>query len=496
MDRGTLNVNEQILWQTTCYAKCSKEGRHIFNRCHKIDILLYKISELTIKNTRIIPITIVGILTIAALLLRLAFIHYTVISNPIHDARQYVTYGYNLLEHHIFSSQMPSNPKKPPQPDAFRSPGYPLLMAAAIYWGGAKGFYPTILFWQTIIGSLMVPLTFMLACRIIPFQLALGAALLVCISPHLISMTSYLLSETLFSLTLILAVLFFVEAMLRKKAIIFAVSGLSFGMAFLVNETAMLLPLALLIVFWLASKGYLKKKPFQLWPSHMVIFLAVFIIFPVGWSIRNHISLSEKAQSGYNRALNTLTHGTYPGFIYKNSAYKYFPYREDPRQPEFSSSVNALTSILWERIKKRPLRYLSWYLVEKPYYLWSWNILQGQGDVYIYPVTTSLYFSSKWANVTRIFMKVLHPFILIFAVIGFILWFKGVTTIETKTKNDLIQSILFIILIYYTLLYTLFASWPRYSVPLRPFLYIWSLWSLKHVLSILSKEHPIFAAEI
>jgi hypothetical protein len=459
----------------------------------KIDF--HKISELINRHSRPFYITMIGILTIAALLLRLAYIQHTYIPDPIRaDARQYVMYGYNLLEHQVFSSQISKEPRKPPQPDAFRSPGYPLLMALAIYWGGARGFYPTILFWQAIIGCLMVPLTFMLASRIISIQLALVAALFVCISPHLVSMTAYLLTETLFGLTLILAALFFVEAMLRKKAIIFAVSGLSFGMAFLVNETAMLLPLALLIVLWLASKYYLKNKPFQLSPSHMVIFLAVFITFPLGWSIRNHISLSEKAQSGYNRALNTLTHGTYPGFIYKNSAYKYFPYREDPRQPEFSSSVNALTSILWERIKKRPLRYLSWYLVEKPYYLWSWNMLQGQGDVYIYPVTTSLYLSSKYANVTRIFMKVLHPFILIFAVIGFILWFKGVTTLETKTKNDLIQLILFIILIYYTLLYTLFAPWPRYSVPLRPFLYILSLWSFKNILAIPSKDRPIFPA--
>jgi hypothetical protein len=202
-------------------------------------------------------------------------------------------------------------------------------------------------------------------------------------------------------------------------------------------------------------------------------------MFPAGWTIRNHFSLSPESPTGTLRAISTLSHGAYPGFVYKDPGYKYYPYREDPSQPEFGSSFKSFRRILWERAKERPLRYLSWYLLEKPYYLWSWNMLQAQGDVYQYAVKTSLYKSSRSANLTRKIIKYLHPVFLILGLTGvamvFIEWRKD------KNKVNCCSMHLFFagICIYYTLLYTITAPWPRYSVPLRPEFYLFSIWCLQ-----------------
>jgi hypothetical protein len=48
-----------------------------------------------------------------------------------------------------------------------------------------------------------------------------------------------------------------------------------------------------------------------------------------------------------------------------------------------------------------------------------------------------------------------------------------------KADRDLSRTPAFMVAIcgYYTLVYNIFAPWPRYSVPLRPVLYICAAWS-------------------
>ena len=77
-------------------------------------------------------------------------------------------------------------------------------------------------------------------------------------------------------------------------------------------------------------------------------------------------------------------------------------------------------------------------------------------------------------------MKLIHPLILVAALIGIPIF---IMRIRRKKGAHLFVNepgILFVVLVYYTFLYTVFAPWPRYSVPLRPELYLFALWSLKN----------------
>ena len=157
--------------------------------------------------------------------------------------------------------------------------------------------------------------------------------------------------------------------------------------------------------------------------------LFIFCLSPAVWMMRN-AKLPPEAPRGSDRAIVTMSHGAYPGFVHKDPKHKYYPYRDDPMQPAFGASFQNFRAILWQRFKQRPLRYIRWYLLEKPYYLWSWDNLQsqrlgyqhpGRGDIYVYPVESSLYMRSIPANLTRLVMKALHPILLILALVGIVI---------------------------------------------------------------------------
>ena len=167
----------------------------------------------------------------------------------------------------------------------------------------------------------------------------------------------------------------------------------------------------------------------------------------------------------------------------KNAQFKYFPYREDPEQPEYGSSVNKFIEIFTKRVKERPLRYLTWYTLEKPYYLWTWNILQGQGDIYIYSVKNSLFTKFSIANDIKNFLKYLHIFIHFSIILGFI---TLLLSRNHKTNAPTIY-ILFSVFLYITLIYAIFVPWPRYAIPYRPLFYTIGVWSIHSVYILLKK---------
>jgi 4-amino-4-deoxy-L-arabinose transferase-like glycosyltransferase len=413
----------------------------------------------------------------AALQIRIQYVNQTVVIIPMRaDARQYVVYAYNLFNG-TFSKDLP-NDSGIRRPDSFRSPGYPLFIVLIFVFGGDTDM---VVYAQAVLSALAVLITFGIGIQFLPLWGSVLASVLVAINPHLISMTSYVLTETLFSFTLLLSIFLVILAAKKHSTLLFIGSGLLFGYTYLINQTTMFIPF--LFLYPILVSGIRGNK---LLPK-IALFLIIFSVFPAGWALRNAISLSPDAPRGIDRAIQTLSHGAYPGFVYENLYMKYMPYREDPMQPAFGASLSNFSKIFWARFKERPVRYCSWYLFEKPYYLWSWNMAQsqvdgnlgwGQGDVYVYPVKTSLYLTSAGANFSRSIMKYLHPAILVLALVGVLL---GLIKYRPRKYNNHFYDgsiFLFLVIIYYTSLYTIFAPWPRYSVPLRPELYLFVLWTI------------------
>jgi 4-amino-4-deoxy-L-arabinose transferase-like glycosyltransferase len=318
-------------------------------------------------------------------------------------------------------------------------------------------------------------LTYAVGCYFLPRVWALNAAGLTALSPHLVVCSGYLLTETLFAFVLLLAILLFFRAMKRWKQMDWLLSGGCFGYAYLVNQTILFIPWALVVV-----AGFAVGKTSAEWTTYFKrsgLFLGMFSILWLGWGIRNAVVLPDDARRSSGRALATLVHGTYPDFIYKSKRYENFPYHEDPEYGEFSQSPQNFARIFVRRFRERPLAYLMWYFVKKPYYIWSWNIRQGQGDIFIYPVAQSIY-STYWVPAQlRNLMKILHPLILVLALAGMLFAARQVLRVWSAALR-LMPWPIFIVIIYCTAVYTIFASWPRYSIPFRPLLYLAAIYTL------------------
>jgi 4-amino-4-deoxy-L-arabinose transferase-like glycosyltransferase len=431
-------------------------------------------------------ILLLGLIFAAALFIRFQYVHLAI--DEIfsgRDARQYLNYANNLVYHGIFSK---SSSVKQLQPDSFRSPGYPLFVALTILVGGEQKYLPLLIYTQAALSALLVPLTFFSGIFFLPAAAAMVATIFVAFSPHLITITGCVLTETLTAFLLLTAMCCFQYAWPKKSISFFILSAFFFGCTYLTNETVLFLPLLLVAISVVLSGSGRIRTFFGGISGKIAIFIIIFSFFPFGWALRNQIQVTSDAPKGMDRAIATLSHGTYPGFIYKNPRYKRFPYREDPLQPAFGSSFENFTQILWSRVKKEPYRYAKWYIIEKPYYFWSWDIIQGVGDIYIYPVPISFFKVSGFGRMIRTVMKLLHPFCLLLVIVcGPGLYYKY----RSQIKRDISHSspvLPFTVCIYFTAIYMIFAPLPRYSIPLRPELYLCAVWSGAVMMKLIAEK--------
>ncbi|MFP4477419.1 MAG: ArnT family glycosyltransferase [Desulfatibacillaceae bacterium] len=409
---------------------------------------------------------------VCAVSLRLAYVAETRVVNPVVlDALDYVAYGYNMATHGVYSKQTGT---ADPTPDSFRSPGFPALIAGSIMIFGENGFYKPILFVHVLYGAATALLAFLLTRLFLPLWGAFLAGMLTALSPHLVAMSSYLLTETQFAFFLCLGVYLFALAQVRRSAPGYAAAGAALGAAYLTNETTLLLPFALAggALVFRSARGFIADK------KGLALFLAVFVIAPVAWGLRNAVNVPPGAPAGSERALATMAHGAYPDFTHKDPAMRGLPYRDDPEYSRMSESAGSFLDVLWERVAREPGRYARWYLVGKPCTLWSWDIIQGQGDVYVYPVNRPLFRTRAWAGTVHGVMRVLHPVVLALSLVGLLLCVVEAWKRPRRGGDGLFPVAVYVVVVYYTLVTMVFAPWPRYGVPLRPYLYIGAVWCI------------------
>jgi len=330
---------------------------------------------------------LVGIVVAIGLALRIGFVAVADVQGPLRaDAGQYAQYATNLVEHGTFSLAT----TVPPPPDSFRSPGYPLVLAACRWWGGQVGWLPFAIGLQVVLGGITVLLVYRIARGLCGFAPALLASALTAASPHLVVSTAYVLTECVATFLVALAcwLLLGAQGLGRRVA-----SALVFGAAASCNETLVVLPIAAAWALWSRGRGA------------TIAWLALALL-PLGaWTLRNQ--LQPLALRGSERATASISHGSYPGMVFRDPRLFGFPYREDPEQPAFGASWSGLANVLGPRIAAEPFRYTTWYLLEKPVWLWSWPLVQGR-DVYVYDVANSPYERQPVMQASHVVMRWLH----------------------------------------------------------------------------------------
>jgi len=415
-----------------------------------------------IFSNRLIVFILAAIIIIG-LEFRLHSVISTVVDHPIRaDAKDYLAYAYNIRYLYTYSRNLTSNTDTL-SPDALRSPGYPLFVSLFLDKRISHKAVFHVLVTQALLSTLVILLTYAVFFTILGAPIALLAALLTALSPHLITVNVYLLSETWFCFLLMSFLWILSKLKSEPHPIILLCLGATLAAASLTRpwlQYFIFLLIPLLLFFRSLSQ-----------PRRVSVYVAVgFFTIMALWIIRNIVTLGISTDS--TLMINTLHHGLYPNFMYEHRPESFgFPYRFDPRTSEISASLQSVLTEIVRRFKEMPIEHLQWYLLGKPVTLFSWNIIQGMGDVFIYPVIRTPYYELAHFKVSHEIMRFIHLPLVIFSVIGsFIAWVP-------KEKLRLSEPGLFMVRCisllfgYFILLHMVVAPFPRYSIPMQPIIY-------------------------
>ncbi len=291
---------------------------------------------------------------------------------------------------------------------------------------------------------------------------------LVAISPHLVVMENYLLTETLYTFFVVVAIGAGAVAVCRGhtlRGLAWATgAGGALALCSLVRPTLEHILLLLIIGTWVVPnlRTYRKSALYG---------MVAFVLVMAPWWVRNLEVIGRISDNSL--MIHTLHHGSYPGFMYNDDPKTLgYPYRFDPHAQESEASLGAVLSNIVHKFAAEPVKYLDWYLVEKVKFFFNWDIVDGFGDIFTYPELQTPYYSNKLFLLTVSLMFGLHWFLVITGLLGSALaWTKFA---ELATQGWKIQAMrwLSLIILYAIGVHLIGAPFPRYSIPFRPLLYI------------------------
>jgi hypothetical protein len=281
-------------------------------------------------------------------------------------------------------------------------------------------------------------------------------------SPHLVSMTTYLLTETQFTFLLLFGMLALAQGVYRTHWRWAVLGGLLLGLSALTRATTEYLPLFLVPFLFLA----LGPRQF---PRIGLPAVGAALAVIVAWKLRNFAAIGAALDP--TLFTNTILHGMYPDFMFDNLPESYgFPYRFDPfaKQPHTTAEVLRELS---RRAGENPLTYAYWYLIGKPVTLLSWNIIAGAGGVFVYPVIVSPYLTSPLFHATEVVSACLHLLLTVAALAGCGLVLFRPRVFDLREQNQRVAVLIVALILYFLAVHMVGAPFPRYAIPLRPVIY-------------------------
>jgi 4-amino-4-deoxy-L-arabinose transferase-like glycosyltransferase len=370
------------------------------------------------------------------------------------DSTHYMYYAYNLYKHSVFSSSPIGTPH--PLADGFDSPAYPFLVSLFIRFGG-DAWFKALLVSQCLLGTLTVVVSAILARRIFGHAAAIGVALVIAFWPHLVVISAWVLTETLFGTLLITGLWMSVRLTERGGKIAAMGTGFVWGLAALTNPVASLMPALLAVPI-----GRLRG-----WRLAALMVIAGSL-FPAAWAIRNHDLPTAASSTG--RALMNFVQGSWPEY------HRAIHIGRTPQEAIIADLINQQVGVtvdhptaglaqIGQRLAGAPARYLQWYLLQKPYLLWDWRIRVGAGGpdgIEVAPLSHSPYRFIPLLGLSLDVYRTLNPLVFVLALLG-IFW--AAWRWSTHTPALVFAAIT---AVYATVVYSVLQAEPRYSIPYRP----------------------------
>lgn len=398
------------------------------------------------------------------LLLRELFVLLAIVPDPFEgDASAYMAYVRHIVHDGTFSMAYNADAVTP---DAYRSPGYPLFLAAFVKPIGISGWYHYVVQGQILLGTATVALSIALAREYLPRGWALLVGGLMATQPHHIAASAFLLSEVLLAFVVTLA-LYATARALRGRSTGWALAGgVAFGAGFLINPILALFPS--LLLFWRTREA--------------VIVALVAVLFVGGWSVRN-ASIPESHAN--DRAYVNLVQGSYPLY---HAAYNNRTLNPDAKAVSDVIDAEAAAMLrdpaaglvtMRERMAREPAEYLRWYL-GKPYLLWDWEVRIGAGGIYTQTVEMSPLDRIPILRAMSAIARGINPFLFALA--------AGFAALALWRRTAVLPALLFV---YVTAIHTVLQAEPRYAIAYRSVEMLLAVGGLAWLTQWVASQSPI-----
>lgn len=397
----------------------------------------------------------------------------TKVNDPIRaDAEKYVSYAYNLKHAGIFSHvntwEGPDAATRTAIPDKLTLPGYPAFLTLFMDESPDEAFVRRVVLAQAILGVASTLFAYLIALRLLPLPWAFATGVLVAIGPHMATISTYLLTEALFTVLLLATTLATVVALRpgsRYRS--WAMAGILLGMTCLVRPQLQLVP-------WCALALVLVVQRWRPQLRRVLLAVACFAAVAGPWYVRN--AATESPPGDPDLLVITLYHGSFPNMMYRNDPKTYgFPYQNDPDQARITRDMSSILEHIGTSFAEQPVRFASWYLFGKPGSFLSWGVVGGVGGVFIYPVDRSPFLDQPLFKALRSFNFLVHWPLMLLALLASFFAFWRPHALASDEDQQRVAALISAIFIYAIAVHMLGAPFSRYSIPFRPLAYALAL---------------------
>lgn len=417
-----------------------------------------------------------------ALGMRLTYQKESIINIPIRaDAQKYFRVAYNLYFHKIYSTA--SRPLDGESAQNYGSPpGYPLFLYPFIAAGAEESqeqFLNKVTAVQAFLGSLTVLAVYLIARLCFSSGWAFTVGMLTALSPHLVAIDHFLLSETLFTFTITLAALALAFSWRNKHFLLTVLAGALFGFSALVRPVALLLGPFMGFVYVLHGRKLAVSSGSALFTQIIcLLFGYALVCSPYVIFKSRMITGSHTARSQY---VWQFVLGTDVGL--KN-------FEKNKKDLEILQEKDQLLwdrrfalKVLKERFSEAPFSCLKWYFGGKLFYMWRWDNYYA-GDVYQYPMERKGFDVNPQLHAVHTLMRWLHwpLYLLTLSAPVFLVVSRRRGTLKTEYVVLLVPLLMFL---YFAGLLTLFVPLPRYAIPVRPLAYMLGVYGLQEIVYIM-----------
>ena len=196
---------------------------------NQINILINTVAQLMYKNRLLAFAFLLGISLRFILFLLVKPWDQTVLQNIIleTDALEYHNLAISILQDGIF-------------PSTIRTPGYPFFLSFLYFLFGIKPYF--IIICQIFLDSCTIMLVYSLGNNILDRKSATVAAFLYAIDPIAIYYTNTVRTESMFTFTFLLSIIFLIKYLKKNKIFMIASSGVFLGIGTLIRPISQYFP--------------------------------------------------------------------------------------------------------------------------------------------------------------------------------------------------------------------------------------------------------------